>query len=196
MSDSISISNDLEIIQRVLNGDTNAFEGLVTKYTRYVMSIVYKHIPSQEAEEVAQDVFIRTFQSLKTFKQKSGFKPWLSAIAIRSCYDYWRKVYRSKEVPLSALSEKHQGWIETVLSSESGHVYNKKKQEEEAREVLTWALDHLSPEDRMVLELVYLEGYSGKEAARLLGWSVANVKIRSFRARKKLYKLLSGRDKR
>ena len=57
---------------------------------------------------------------------------------------------------------------------------------------MDWALDQLTAKDRMVLELVYLEGLSGKEAAGLLGWSVANVKARSFRSRKKLQKLLAG----
>ena len=60
----------------------------------------------------------------------------------------------------------------------------------EAGEVLEWALERLSPEDRTVLELIYLEGFSGKEVALQLGWSVANVKIRSFRSRRKLEKLL------
>ena len=56
---------------------------------------------------------------------------------------------------------------------------------------MEWALGKLKPGERMVLELVYLEGLSGKEAADLLGWSVANVKVRSFRSRKKLEKLIS-----
>lgn len=195
MSGAASISHDIEIIQRVLNGEVNAFESLMTKYLNHVTSIVYKHIPPQDVEAVTQDVFIRTYQSLKTFRQKSGFRPWLSAIAVRTCYDHWRKVYRSKEVSLSSLSEQHQDWIETVLSEQSSLVQDSKKQQEKAHEVLAWALDRLSPEDRMIIELVYLEGLSGKEAATLLGWSIANVKIRSFRARKKLYKLLSRTEK-
>lgn len=191
MSDATSITNDLAIIQRVLDGETDAYEYLMTKYLNHVTSIVYKHIPPQEVEEVAQDVFIRAYQSLKTFKQKSGFKPWLSAIAVRACYDHWRRVYRSREIPLSSLSEKHQNWIESVQAEQSGRISDKKEQQKKAREVLSWALDRLSPEDRMVVELVYLEGHSGKEAAELLGWTVANVKIRSFRARKKMHTILS-----
>jgi RNA polymerase sigma-70 factor, ECF subfamily len=62
--------------------------------------------------------------------------------------------------------------------------------------MLDWAMDRLSPEDRMVVELIYLEGLSGKEAADLLGWSVANVKVRAFRSRNKLRKLLSETIKR
>jgi RNA polymerase sigma-70 factor (ECF subfamily) len=195
MPSKASISPDLDTIQRVLNGEVNAYEYLMTKYLNHVTNIVYKHIPQQEVEEVVQNVFVRVYKSLKTFKHKSGFKPWLSAIAVRACYDHWRKVYRSKEVPISSLSEKHQEWLEGVLSEESSQADNNKKQQKKARKILDWGLGHLSPEDRMVMELVYLEGLSGKEAAKLLGWSVANVKVRSFRARKKLHKLLARLDK-
>lgn len=62
----------------------------------------------------------------------------------------------------------------------------------EASELLEWALSKLAPEDRMVIELVYLEGYSGREAANLLGWSVSNVKVRSFRLKRKLKSILKA----
>jgi RNA polymerase sigma-70 factor (ECF subfamily) len=92
---------------------------------------------------------------------------------------------------MSTLTEKHQGWLEKAISDQSSRLFNKQRSQKEAREVLNWALDRLSAEDRMVMELVYLEGLSGKEAAEILGWSVANVKIRSHRSRKKLRKLLA-----
>jgi RNA polymerase sigma-70 factor (ECF subfamily) len=92
---------------------------------------------------------------------------------------------------MSSFTEEHQVWLEEALSDESSQSYHERGLQKEAREILDWALDRLSAEDRMVLELVYLEGHSVKEAARLLGWSTANVKVRSFRSRKKLYNLLS-----
>lgn len=92
---------------------------------------------------------------------------------------------------MSSLTEKHRDWVETVMSDQSSRLEHEKNLQKEAREFLDWALDRLSAEDKMVLELVYLEGFSIKEAAELLGWSVANVKIRSFRSRKKLHQLLA-----
>lgn len=91
---------------------------------------------------------------------------------------------------MSVLSEKHHHWLEEVLSNKSGQSIEETGSQREAKELLDWALGKLSPEDRMVLELVYLEDLSMKEAAGLLGWSVANVKVRSFRSRRKLKKLL------
>jgi RNA polymerase sigma-70 factor (ECF subfamily) len=153
--------------------------------------IIKKHLPHNQAVDTAQDVFIRAYRSLPTFKADSGFEQWLSTIAVRTCYDFWRKHYRSREFPMSSFTEKHQVWLEEALSDESSQSDHERGLQKEAREILDWALDRLSAEDRMVLELVYLEGHSVKEAARLLGWSTANVKVRSFRSRKKLYNLLS-----
>jgi RNA polymerase sigma-70 factor (ECF subfamily) len=184
-------TSDIEIVRRVVDGDVNAFELLLNKYQDHVFTIVKKHVPYDLVEEVAHDVFIRAYQSLPTFKNTSKFKHWLSSIAVRTCYDFWRKHYRNREVPVSSLTDQQQHWLESVISVQSSQSFYEEEGNQHAREVLDWALSKLSAEDRMVVELVYLEGFSGKEAAELLGWSVANVKVRSFRCRKKLQKLLA-----
>jgi RNA polymerase sigma-70 factor (ECF subfamily) len=183
-------SADAEVVDQIVSGDVNAFEGLLQRYEAHVVRMVKKHIPFDKVEEVAQDVFIRVYQSLPNFKRDDSFKQWLSTITIRTCYDFWRKHYRYREIPVSSLSEKHQIWLEEAIATKSSQSFDERYSQKEAREVMDWALDRLSPEDRMVLELVYLEGYSVNEAASLLGWSSVNVKVRSFRARKKLHKLL------
>lgn len=91
---------------------------------------------------------------------------------------------------MSSLGDGQREWVERAAADPSGGSIDDIGREVEAREVLDWALARLSPEDRMVLELVYLEGLSVREVADLLGWSTANVKIRSFRSRRKLQKLL------
>lgn len=188
---SPSKPSDAEIVHRVIEGDINAFEGLLLRYKGHVLEVVKKHVPNNEVEETAHNVFVRAYQSLPTFKERSSFKQWLSAIAVRACYDFWRKQYRSREMPMSSITEEHQEWLDNVASNRSRQSVDDKDSQKKARELLAWALDRLSPEDRMVLELVYLEGLSGREAADLLGWSVANVKVRSLRARRKLRNLLA-----
>jgi len=159
-----------------------------------VSKIVQRHIPRKDVEEIAQETFVRAYRSLQTFRGKSDFSQWLSAIAVRSCYDYWRKAYRSREIPMSTLTEKHESWLEDVLSDASEQAQEDGEDlQTEAKDLLNWALAQLSAEERMVIELVYLEGLSVKEAAVLLGWSVANVKVRSFRSRRKLEKILGGK---
>jgi RNA polymerase sigma-70 factor (ECF subfamily) len=183
---------DAEIVSQVLEGSVNAFESLLIRHKDLVLKIAKKHVPYDDVEETAQEVFVRIYQSLGTYKGKSDFKHWVSSISVRTCYDYWRRAYRSREVPMSSLTEKHQKWLEQVISEESEHALEGKGAQKEARELLDWALGKLSAEDRTVLELVYLEGLSVKEAADALGWSVSNVKVRSFRSRRKLKKLLEG----
>ncbi|NWF55060.1 MAG: RNA polymerase sigma factor [Syntrophaceae bacterium] len=185
-------SSDAEIIGQVIEGNVNAFETLMTRYQDIVLKIVKKRVPFSNLEETAQDVFIRVYQSLPTFKGKCNFSQWVSSIAVKTCYDYWRKTYKSQEVSMSSLSEQHQNWLGEAVADSSESPLDEKVSQKEGMELLKWALGQMSPEDRMVLELVYLEGLSGKEAANILGWSLANVKIRSLRSRRKLEKLLSG----
>jgi RNA polymerase sigma-70 factor, ECF subfamily len=190
MQNPIDGVEDTDTIRNILEGNVNAFERLVEKYQNHVFSIVRKHVPSTQAHEIAHDVFVRAYQGLAGFSGKSGFKQWLSGIAVRTCYDFWRRKYRMREVPMSELSDAHREWIENTVSDDSENAHVMSSRQREASEVLEAALNQLSAEDRMVIELVYLEGCTHKEAAGLLGWSIANIKIRAFRARNKLHKIL------
>jgi RNA polymerase sigma-70 factor (ECF subfamily) len=181
---------DADIIRDVLHGNANAFEGLLLRYQDDVARIVRKHVPYQDVAETAHDVFVRAYQALPTCKQPDEFKAWLTAIAVRTCYDFWRKRYRRREVEFSGLNETQQHWLEKMTAAQAEQIFQTENGQQAAKEVLDVALNSLSAEDRMVVELVYLEGITGKDAARLLGWSVANVKVRLFRARRKLRKLL------
>jgi RNA polymerase sigma-70 factor (ECF subfamily) len=111
---------------------------------------------------------------------------------VRTCYDFWRRKYRSKEVPVSRVTDDHLKWLEMVTAEASRENFEDMGRRREAGEILDWALSHLSPEDRMVMELVHLEERSVREAAALLGWSAANVKVRAFRSRKKLKRLIAA----
>jgi RNA polymerase sigma-70 factor (ECF subfamily) len=184
-------SSDEEIVRQVLGGNVNAFESVILRHRVHVLTIVKKHVPEDAVDETAQEAFVRAYQALPTFKGTGAFSQWLSSIVVRTCYDYWRKAYRSREIPISALTERHSEWLEEVISQRPEETPGERGPHIEAREILSWALGKLSAGDRMVLELVYLEGCSVQEAAELLGWSKANVKVRSFRARMKLEKLLS-----
>jgi RNA polymerase sigma-70 factor, ECF subfamily len=185
-------SKEGEIVDQAASGNGDAFEEVLKKYQVHVLNIIKKHVPYGQVEDIAQDVFIRIYQSLPlpTFQGEGSFEPWVSTIAIRTCYDFWRKRYKSREFSMSSLSERQQIWLEEALSEASAQSFRQKGLEKEAKEILDWALGRLSAGDRMVVELVHLEGHSVKEAAYLLGWSTANVKVRSFRSRKKLRRLL------
>jgi len=182
---------DVEIVDRVMNGDINAFAHLMTRHKENVIKIVARHLPHQQVEETVQDVFVRAYQSLPTLKRKDGFKQWLATIARRTCHDFWRTRYRTQELPMSSLTDHHRSWLAQVIATESGEALFTKGRQKEAGELLDWGLAQLSADERMILELVHLEGLPGKEVARQLGLSVASVKVRAFRARHKLKKLLN-----
>ena len=177
---------DAQVIAEVRNGDVDAFATLVDKYEGRVVMIVRAHIPSSAAEEVAQDVFVRAYQSLNSFAGKSPFEHWLAGIATRTCFDYWRKKYRLREYAASSATPEQQDWMEQLLATESRSRHDELIRKEEAVDLLQTALGSLSAADRSVLTLVHIEGHSIREAAELLGFSQINVKVRLHRARRKL----------
>ena len=174
-----------------MKGEVNAYGLLMDRYKDHALKIIKRRVPPSEVEDVAQEVFVKAYQSLSGFDPETHFQKWLTTITVRTCHDYWRRFYRTREIPMSTLTKKHTKWLKGVMTSEADTSAEKRLHQAEAGEILNWALDQLSPKDRSVMELVYLEGRSGKEAAELLGWSTANVKVRTFRIRKKLRKLLS-----
>lgn len=179
------MSDDGESIDRVLHGDIDRFADLIARHRRHVLKIVQGHVPADRVEEVAHDVFVRAYRSLPQYSGQVPFEHWLSRLAVRTCYDFWR-MNRRADVPVSALTEDQAGWLDRALAAESGEQFREEAGRRESLEVLEWALAQLSPEQRLVLTLVSLEGRSLREAADLLGWSVVNVKVRCYRARKVL----------
>jgi RNA polymerase sigma-70 factor (ECF subfamily) len=186
----------IRAVRAVLAGDVDAFAVLVGRYERRVASIVARHVPRDQVAETAHEVFVRAFQSLSGYKERSPFEHWLSSIAVRTCCDYWRGRGRRRETLESDLpggSEDDRSFIDNVADEAGGgDPVAAEVERREAARLLHLALGRLSAEDRMVVSLVHLEGASVAEAAALLGMSAANVKIRAFRARGKLRAFLAG----
>lgn len=184
-----SALSDEELIRLVVARDVDLFETLIQRHANHVSRIVSGHVPSEQVPEVAHEVFVKAYTSLGTYAFEQPFPHWLATIAVRTCYDYWRARHKS-EVPISALTTDHQNWIDRVRASQSDEEFFELHRQQEAAAVLHWALARLSPENRMVLTLVHLDGHSVREAATLLGWSVVNVKVRAHRARQALRTIL------
>lgn len=177
---------DDQTIRRIHGGDVNAFELLVRRYGERVNKAVARHVPRDQREEVVQDTWVRAFRSLDGFQPGTRFGDWLSGIAVRASYDFWRQHYRRREVPESTLGESHREWIEAVGAERSAEEFRTQVRRQEASEVLKYALAQVSAEDRMVVSLVHLEGLSAREAAQQLGLSVVNVKVRAHRSRRRM----------
>jgi RNA polymerase sigma-70 factor (ECF subfamily) len=181
---------DEEVIRRVLAGEVDLFAALITRYQDHVGRIVAGHVPREMTEETAHEVFVRAYRSLSTYSFRTPFSHWLATIAVRTCYDVWRSRSAQKDTPAGAFGEDDEQWTQRLVAVESDDRFQEMVRQREARDLLQKALAHLSPENRMVVTLVHLEGYSVREAAELLGWTPVNVKVRAHRARQQLRNIL------
>lgn len=132
---------------------------------------------TQQIDDIAQEVFIRAWRNLAKFRADAPFGHWLSRIATRACYDFLRRKQRTAN--MLPLDEQRDSEIPDTAESAS-----------DAREILAHAMQKLSPEDRLVITLAELEERPMREVAGLTGWSESNVKVRAYRARRTLKKIL------
>ncbi|HEY4743291.1 MAG TPA: sigma-70 family RNA polymerase sigma factor [Desulfuromonadaceae bacterium] len=173
--------SDERLIEATLAGDDGAFALLVTRYKRRVFSIAVRFSrDDDELEDICQEVFIKAYENLGSFRHDAPFEHWLSRIAVRACHDMLRsKRHAYKHSSLDDL---------TFEIRDSGE--EARQAARQAREVLAWAMDRLKPEERLVITLLELEEYRVSEIAQMTGWSTANVKVRAHRARLALKRIL------
>lgn len=180
--------NDIDIILEVLDGDTDKYAILIDKYKNKVFKIVSMHVPQDYVEEVANDIFFKSYKSLKTFKNDSPFINWLTVITVRTCKDFWRQKYAQKDVPMSSFDE------ETEQTIELGIDYRTPEENilgSEKYKMLMKAMEHLKPVERTIISMMYAEERSVAEIAAITGITESNVKVTAFRARKKLSEILN-----
>lgn len=186
MAEALVDIEDARILKAIRAGDVNAYAGIITKYQGRVSGIVSGHAPRERVAELTHEVFVRAYRSLDGYRGDSPLGHWLAKVSVRTCHDFWRAEYRRRERPESDLSEECRAFVEEAAALESSEAAEEAASRREARELLEWAMDKLSPTDRMVVTLTHLEERPVAEAAEMLGLSVPNVKVRAFRARRKL----------
>ena len=176
----MKFQDDNEIIGRVLEGDVAAYASLVAKHRNLVFSIVVKIVNNREdAEEISQDVFLKAYQSLKTFERKSKFSTWLYRIAYNAAISKTRK----KRVEMVTIEEKV---ITNYSTDEIGRNMNE-LEENDRQLILEKALQCLPNEDNLLITLYYKNENSIEDISDITGLSSSNVKVRLHRIRKKLY---------
>ncbi len=182
--------DDRDIIRQILDGEINQFELLVDKYRRKVFSVICKRVPVSDQELTAQDVFLKAFRSLSTFNITMPFENWLMTIAVRTCFDYWRSHHRLKQTKLVLSEDSHEEWLQNVEDAYSIEKFESEVSRKETLEILQIILKKLSPEDRLLIDMVYLEGWKFKDVAKILNWKLSKTKVRSMRAKHKMRKEL------
>lgn len=192
MAEALVDMEDARVLSEIRAGDVDAYARLITKYQGRVSGIVSGHAPRDRVGELTHEVFVRAYRSLTGYRGDSPFAHWLAKVAVRTCHDFWRAEYRRRERPESELSDECRAFAAEAAALETSEAAEETASRQEAKELLAWAMDRLSPTDRMVVTLTHLEERPVAEAAEMLGISVPNVKVRAFRARKKLRELLGG----
>jgi RNA polymerase sigma-70 factor (ECF subfamily) len=180
--------DDKYYIDKILRGDVNAFSYLVEKHKRmaYTLALKLVTIP-EDAEEIAQDAFVKAFQSLKEFKGESKFSTWLYKIVYHVSISRLRK----KTLEIISIDDDHYRNFDVC---ETDHFLTQLSVEEQNALVRS-AIGRLPAEERALVTLYYLNENTVKEITIITGDSESNVKIKLFRARKKLWELLKYRFK-
>lgn len=175
-------------LARVRRHDDDAARALVGHLFPLVMKIVRSHLPTRAAEEdLAQEVFIKMFQRLEQYAARDAvpFEHWVSRLAVTTCLDALRAQKRRPELRHADLSEAEAAWLEFFTNTAAAEPAS---DGETARIAMQKLLATLPPDDRLLLQWLDLEGKPVREIAQLTGWGVSMIKVRAFRARRRLRK--------
>lgn len=179
----MSLEQDQPFIERTLKGDMNAFTILVDRYKYMVFTLAMRMVKNrEEAEEIAQDTFLKIYNGLEGFKGNSKFSTWVYKIAYYRSLDYLKKLGRG----IDSTS------IETVTGkqiAEEEDIVKRLEQSERSKSIKD-ALQVLPGDDGILITLHYYEELSLLEISQVMGISVNNVKVKLFRARKRLKQIL------
>lgn len=171
---------DRDDLRLCRNGDEEAYARIVRRYEIVIARQMWRFSrDSLRHEELVQEVFVEAYTSLHTFKATAPFEYWLRKIATRVGYRFWK--HKTRDNDRKAIVYQHKEAIMPSLNAASPS---------EAGEYVHHLLESLEAKDRVVLTLLYFEGWDTREIAEHLGWSQSSVKVRAFRARKKLKKKL------
>ena len=171
-------------VERVRQRDEEAARRLMEHLYPLVLKLVRSHLPQRTNEEdLVQMVFMKVFAKLDQYAGAVPLEHWVSRIAVNTCINQLRAERVRPEVRWADLSEEQQFVVETLAASDSELEAGEGLA---AREIVEKLLARLNPAERLLLTLLYLEGRSGQEVARMLGWNHLRVRIESFRARQKL----------
>lgn len=166
--EDLQIDSDDHLILRCRQGDVQAFGILVRRYQNVILRVAYRYLDNwSDAQDAAQETFLKAYSRLDTFDQARPFSSWLLRILINHCLDRQRWKRRRAELKLAEVADETSSAAERLGRSEA----------------IQLVLRYLSPQQRRVLILRDLEGFSAAEVAEMLGCSAETVRVHHFHAR-------------
>lgn len=180
------MTDDETLVNQFKEGDLSAFDELMNRYSRPIYYMALRMTNSHEdAEDISQEVFVRVFRSLSTWKPKANFYTWLRTVALNLCIDHHRARIRHQTQPLDS----KEGSVVNIPIDSSGDPL-KTTEAEELRQRILLAAEKLSPRQRKAFMLFRYGGLSLKETADAMGCAVGTIKAHLSRATAKMRDLL------
>jgi RNA polymerase sigma-70 factor, ECF subfamily len=174
---------DETLVRDTLAGVERAYGELVSRHKGRVFGTCSRFArDAHQLDDLCQEVFIRAWRKLGSFRGDAPFEHWLARITITTCYDFLRKERRHRDqVSLDEMPiEMRDSGVDNAIAAGR------------AKELVEWAMRQLGPDDRLILTLLEIEERTVREISAATGWSESNVKVRAFRARGKLKELLTS----
>lgn len=189
---AVAAPSDVALVHRAAaGGDEAAFEELFNRHRRRVALIASRFFRQREQiEEVVQESFMKAYFALADFsnQQENSFASWIARIAFNSCYDELRRMKRRPESAGGDLTEEENARLQAQLRAEGAG--DDVEAAAVARDLADKLLARLSPEDRLLLVMLDVEGLSVAEIGATNSWSVSKVKVRAHRARARLRRVV------
>jgi RNA polymerase sigma-70 factor, ECF subfamily len=177
---------EFELIAKAQQGDSGAFNQVVTAYRRRILGTISRLIGRPEdVEDVAQEVFIRLYFSLGQLRTAEVFEPWLYRLTVNACYDYLRKSRRRLEFRMADLSDQQVIMADAAAGT---RIQDEDAEKRRVRDTVSTLLGSVSEDDRLLLTLKEVEGLSLKELEKIYNVNENALKVRLFRARQRVLK--------
>ncbi len=185
--------NEQDSLRRIEQGDEIAARELLRHFHPFVLKIVRAHLPRRVSEEdLVQMIFIKIFHKLNQYTGRMPLGHWISRVAVNTCLNALKAEKIRPEWRLGDFSEEIATEIEKLASTEVDTATH--DDAKLAKKLVTNLIAQLSPEDRLIITLLHLEEKSVEEIHALTGWSRSLIKVRAFRARAKMKKMLNHRE--
>jgi RNA polymerase sigma-70 factor (ECF subfamily) len=173
------------LVARVLAGDQQAASGIVESLYMHVLRIVRSHLPrAVDEEDISQEVFMKVFGRLETWRGDQPFPHWVARITVNTCYDRLRRQKSRPEVRFADLNEEEAAFLENTFTGSDGS--ETAPSDSDGSEIVEKLLATLNATEQTVLRLLDMEQKSVQEITALTGWGASKVKVTAMRARRKL----------
>lgn len=183
----MDVGEELKVIEAVLEGDVDRFEALVNRYQKPIINFIFRMVGNYEdATELAQEVFIKSYVSLASYNRQYRFSTWLFRIATNRAIDFLRK----RRVPVVSMEGDHDDYTPQFEGDISSPL--ERMESNRVRVLLNDAIQQLPPDYREVIVLYHINEVSYEEIAEITDLPLGTVKNRIFRARKMMKKILEG----